>query len=268
MHHPFPAHRSRDRRLMGLLLGVALGLASCGGASGGSDEGGGDGGGSSGGSAAGALTVIESVPNEFDYTVKSGMTSLTHTVQKGDVIIAVTAGWTNDSTNVFPITVSDNVNSGDYTLINSQFVYPQLAGYFGAVWYKVANASGVPTVTFSTSSGWGSTFGCVISISGWSGTPSVDNGASTSSDDTSGTSTIQGGNVSSGYDNEVLLAAPWNQNFINSVPAGWTQFGGGSTDTCYYAVKATAGANNFAGPLAAASDWLTLFAGLYDAAPN
>jgi hypothetical protein len=211
------------------------------------------------------LSVIESVPNEFDYNVNPGTTALTQTVHAGDVIIAVTAGWANGSSNALPITVSDNVNSGDYTLINSTFVYPQLPGYFAAVWYKVANATGVPKVTFSSSSGWGSTFGCVMSVTGWAGVPTVDDGASTYNYNNSGTSTTQGGTVSSAHNNEVLLAAPWNVVYIDSQPSGWTAFGSGTTDTCYYAVKATAGANNFSGPLSSASDWLTLFGGLYDA---
>ena len=176
-------------------------------------------------------------------------------IPSGSVIIKFLMG-TSCSTD----TVSDNVNTGNYTLM----VTYATGGANGplCIFYKVTNATGTPTVSVTTG---GFTYTDQLAIEGFTGTPTVDVAIQATNTATSATESIA---ATSLHANEVMLVAEdfgtsnitvSGANYTPDVSGSWAVLG-------YSQIEATTTTKNFSATLAASTTWHVQLAGVYDAA--
>lgn len=199
-----------------------------------------------------ALTVSQSVYN-------SGASPLTiafgSTVAAGSVI----AVSTQNSASCSGVTVSDNVNSGDYSVLAS------FSGNQPCFFWIVANATGTPTITVS--SGSSTIAATAIQVTGFVGTPTAD---SVLTQTYSGTgSTLTASPITSTYNNEILLLNPSYYGANGSAaPSGWTLAGGQSycsPGSAAYAIEATAGTtDNYSCAISSSETYYITVGGIYD----
>ncbi len=183
----------------------------------------------------------------------------------GDVLICEFVGGAADQG---VTTVSDNVNSGHYTLLNYQ--YDATTTTSNGIWLKIANAAGTPTVTITqTNPDYGSLY--IARFNGFIGTPTVDASlAPNKFNNASSTTTVLCSPVTSNFNNELLLASFYaNSAQTSATVANWTAVDGTTYGTLfYYAVVPANGTNNsFAATLLNPVPWQSIFAGIYDYAP-
>lgn len=186
----------------------------------------------------------------------------------GDVLICMIE--LNSSSSPGTTTVSDNVNSGNYTLLNFHLDTGS-ASSFG-IYFKVANAAGTPTVSASLAS---SQFGAleISRFNGFVGTPTPDATINASGPFVAtGTTAISCSPITTNFNNELLLTCQgFNPTNTYTTPtiSGWTALDGGTFGSpSYYAVEVSSGTtNNFVGTYGASTSWQNVFAGIYDA-PN
>lgn len=189
----------------------------------------------------------------------------------GNIIWASLAGGNSTSVATpFPLSqFNDNVNGGGalaYTQVNPTF--QSSIWQFGVHGYRPVTVAGSTTVTAASTTGPQTAFISAVEIGGFgSNTPTIDAGASVS---TFGTSATQGGDVSSAFNCEILFCAPWNEDRIEDAVSGWNAFGADAAtyDNNYYAPLSAAQADNFSGTLASSVAWLSVFGGIYSAAPS
>jgi len=156
-------------------------------------------------------------------------------------------------------TVSDNVNSGNYTLM----VTYATGGANGplCIYYKVTNATGTPTVSMTAG---GYSYTDQLAIEGFTGTPTIDVGIQAHN---TGTSSTQSINATSNFNNEVMLVANdfgtsnitvSGANYTPDVSGTWAVIG-------YSQIEATPTTKNYSATLAASTTWFVQLAGVYDA---
>lgn len=183
-------------------------------------------------------------------------TSFASSVPAGDVIVVFLK-----ATSATAPTVSDNVNTGNYTQLNSFADSTNSRWLY--VFFKKANASGTPTVSVSGPSG----NIVILDFTGFVGTPTQDttpngNGSSTSS------TTYSVSPVTTGQNNCLILGATAQGSSAASTSSGWTKptvTSGGGPLQPQYAVIATSGTNTpFTGNLNTTTNYDAITAGLYD----
>lgn len=179
--------------------------------------------------------------------------TFTGTVGTGQVMLVFFQGFTTP-------TVSDNVNTGNYSLLAS-YSTPQLSLY-----YKITNAAngGSTTVTVT---GTGYVFAWVFAVTGFVGTPTID--ATLGQPTATATSAAPALNMASNFNNEILLMNVGGATQLpvtaNITVAGWTAgtANPSSLRSAFYAIEATPTTNNFSGTLTS-QQWFLQGAGIYD----
>lgn len=114
--------------------------------------------------------------SNLPFTGAGGTVTMGQTCAINDVIF-VTLQLLNATANL-PPTITDNVNTGNYTLVNGSAYLDGTNQILAALYAKVANANGAaPVITCpnisSINASAGGKFGC-FSFTGFGGTPSID----------------------------------------------------------------------------------------------
>jgi hypothetical protein len=154
-------------------------------------------------------------------------------------------------------TVTDNVNSGNYSVLAS-FVAQNMM-----IFWKVTNASGTPTITINTPGGFTDIWG--MGVTGFVGTPTADTGINATATGTSTTPTLA---ATSNFANEIMLMAVGTAYTQQVTATGWSA-GTTSTDhnfNAMYAIEASPTTNNFNGTWGTSQAWALQLAGIYDPA--
>jgi len=189
------------------------------------------------------------------YGATSG-TAFASSVPAGDVIVV----FLKATTAAAP-TVTDNVNTGNYTELNS--FADSTNGRWMYVFFKQATATGTPTVSVSGPSG----NIVIVDFTGFVGTPTADptpNGGNGSA--SSATYSITP--VDTGFNNCLILGGTSQTSNNPAIASGWTAAGaaGGGPLKGQYAVIATSGTNTpFTGALDTTTAYDAVTAGIYDA---
>jgi hypothetical protein len=181
------------------------------------------------------------------------------TINTGDVIVAFCGFLVNTAT------VADTVNTGNY----SQLSYYSAGGNGLAIYWKIANATGNPTITLT--GGGGYSYMTCGRISGFTGTPTVDSALTATNTATGTTPNI---NATNNFANECMLVA-WEDNSGYGQQmtgySGWTD----ATTTSvgqqpgFYAIENSAHTtNNFSGTSSPSEQWWLLLGGIYDLPPS
>jgi hypothetical protein len=178
--------------------------------------------------------------------------TLSGSVGVGQVVLLFATGGGLPGT----ATVSDNVNTGNYSVLAS-FVAQNMM-----IFWKIANASGTPTISMASAGGFTDIWG--MGVTGFAGTPTADTSINATATGTSTTPTI---NATSNFNNEIMLVAVGTAYTQSVTATGWLA-GTTSTDHNYnamYAIEASASTvNNFNGSWAASQAWALQLAGIYD----
>jgi hypothetical protein len=163
-------------------------------------------------------------------------------------------------------TVSDNVNSGNYTLLNTQSDAGSSSRLY--LYSIVANATSGSPPTISVSQG-SAQFGhlCVARFTGYAHIPTVDASLATNKFNSVSTTAVSCTPITTDFNTELLIGGTFTgSSFFPSVPTGWNAVTGDTSAATYYAVVPTSGTNqSFVGTLNAAIAWQAIFAGIYDA---
>jgi hypothetical protein len=182
----------------------------------------------------------------------------------GDVLVAtiqVSSGGNPGAT-----TVSDTINSGNWTLLNFQLDLTNSLSWLGT-YFKVANAAGTPTVSCSQTS---NQFGQLIiaRYNGFVGTPTADAGITAVANGT-GTA-VSCSPITTNYTNELLLVTQVSGTFTTSTITGWTAMNGNTFGSPFYqSIETSSGAtDNFAGTLGSSGGWAVVAAGIGDASAS
>ena len=172
-----------------------------------------------------AITRVNQI-NPTEHLWPFNACTCTTTVNVGDLIVAlVEFNGNSGDTNVINLSVSDNVNSGNYSRIGQAPLPASGATDIITTFYKVANAAGTPSLVTSTLSSTAN-FGKIscLTFTGFTGTPTLDTilgvsqiivAPSSSVDVFAGITTLQ--------PNSVAICQLFVQgSFLQPVPAGWT----------------------------------------------
>lgn len=157
----------------------------------------------------------------------------------------------------FVPTITDNVNSGTYTVPYTFFASATVNG-FG---YMIANSSGTPTVTLAGSTVYSNGNLNYIRWIGFSATPTIDAAIAANS----GNSTTPSGVFSTNGINELVAALSWGGNSYSTNPPGWNlvfNASGGALISPFWLEETTPATANFTGGVLSASEqWYTALAG-------
>jgi hypothetical protein len=161
-----------------------------------------------------SITFQDGVAGAFQST---GNQALATSASVGDLIVAC-AFHNNNTGSDFSDTVSDNVNSGNYSI-----AYSALFGFSGGcqfvVAWKVCNASGTPTVTYTNFSQGG--FISAMRWNGFTGLLTIDPSQSTGNNAFS--SAVNSGNIVTAANNELVVGWSWIAGLTPPTnPAGFT----------------------------------------------
>lgn len=175
-------------------------------------------------------------------------------IPAGSLIVVIMAG------NVSAATITDNVNSGSYTVVGTY------SNPTAAIFYKVANATGTPSITIgNTSSNY--ITADISAYTGFTGTPTLD--PHYTAETFSGTSaTLTGSPITTNYSNELLvIGTEYPTTFGTGTATGWTALQGNwNNGGAGYAILPTSGTtNNFSATINASEPWKLNLAGFYDA---
>ena len=157
--------------------------------------------------------------------------------------------------------VADNVSSGAYTLLGQQ--YDSVSHIQNDTYWKIANATGTPTVTLTAPSGYCSL--SLLQVIGFTGTPTADSAIANTAAGSTATVAI---NATSTQNNEIMIANAFSLGgYFSATPTGWSANLAGGTYGGWDAIEASSGtANNLSATLSAAGDWAVILGGIYDAA--
>ena len=198
-----------------------------------------------------SLSVIHG-PSETNSSTPFTAT-FTGSVGIGQLMLVFFQGFTTP-------TVSDNVNTGNYSLLAS-YSTPQLSLY-----YMVTNAANAGSTTV-TVTGTGYVFVWMMAVTGFVGTPTID--ATLGQPTATATSATAALSMSSNFPNEILLmnvgGASQGPLSSNVTVTGWSPgtAGANSLLNAFYAIEAAPTANNFSGTLTS-QQWFLQGAGIYD----
>jgi hypothetical protein len=154
-------------------------------------------------------------------------------------------------------TVSDNVNTGNYLVLES-FVAQNMM-----IFYKITNASGTPTISIASPGGFTDIWG--IGVNGFVGTPTIDTSIAATATGTSTTPTMSP--LSTNFSNEIALMAIGTAYTQAVTATGWSN-GTTSTDNGFnalYNIQATPASVAFNGTWGTSQAWALQSAGIYDA---
>lgn len=177
--------------------------------------------------------------------------ALSGSMGPGQVILACVQGSPASS-----LTVSDNVNSGNYSLLQSY------SAPFMAIFWKITTATGTPTVTVTGLTGY--TYLWDMGVIGFVGTPTADTAIENTA---TGTGTTLSINAASNFANEVMLVCA-GDSYTQKVTlgSGWANGTGVPLDyTEFYAIEASPATNNFSGTWGTSQTWYLQLVGIYDA---
>jgi len=162
--------------------------------------------------------------------------------------------------------ISDNVNSGNYSLLYS--FYDSAHSAKRGVSYILANGNGTPTVTLGASTSYSNGNMSYVRFNGFSATPSLDGLPQV----TSGTSTTPSGTFTSNGTNELVPAFTFGGGTYTTNPTGWHQIfnaSGGNIVGPYWVENFTPTTSNFTGGvLSASTTWTVILAGFSSGAAN
>lgn len=192
--------------------------------------------------------------------------AFTSPISVGDVLVCVVILLTTSSSGTQ--TISDTVNAGNYTLLNSLRDTTNASGT-SFIYYKVATSTGTPTVSISQSSDqFGNIY--IARYTGFTGTVTPDSTLNGASGRFTSASTIAVSctPITTNSNNELLLGtfvSNPNEATTSATVTGWTQVNGSTFGgPFYYSVVPTSGTNNsFTATLNGLAAWSTVFAGLY-----
>jgi hypothetical protein len=136
----------------------------------------------------------------------AGTVALNTSASSNDLIVAEIV-LNNSSGTAYTVNLSDNVNTGNYTLACSFYNMSDFNLQF-AIYYKVANASGTPTIT-ATNFSTGGYLGAVR-YNGFTGTPTLD--ACMAYGYTLFGTTVSSSALSTGHNNEEVVGFGYNSN--------------------------------------------------------
>lgn len=148
----------------------------------------------------------------------------TSTVNAGDLIVALhEVGATMPDAQITGLTMSDNVNSGGYTRVGQQVFSDN--NEVDTLFYKVANASGTPTLSTSTiNAAYTGKISC-LTFTGFAGTPFLDSvlGNPQATQAAGATSVTAFSGFSTLRPNSVAICQFFTRGtFFSPVPTGWT----------------------------------------------
>jgi hypothetical protein len=129
-----------------------------------------------------AISNPDAGNNALPFTGAGGSLAMGNACAPGDLIHAFVS-LLNATSNA-PPTLSDSINTGNYTQIGTAFFDPAGAGFLLAHYYKVANATGTPTISTGSVASAGAGAGgklCASRFTGFPGAVSLDVGAVLSS---------------------------------------------------------------------------------------
>ena len=182
-------------------------------------------------------------------------------VASGSVIIVTSQ---NDTHNTSAETWSDNVNSGNYSL---------LADYTGGaepgIFWIIANATGAPTITCSGS--LGTVNATAFVVTGWQGTPTKDTSITAAWGATSAVLTATP--LVTGQNNEILVAIPsyGGGAYGTGASTGWTISNSCPDSPAWdhgyaaYAIGVNAGRSlPISAAISASTAWTMTIGGIYD----
>jgi len=174
------------------------------------------------------------------YTGTSTTYALTEFAPTNDLIIVQWA--LNNVASAITPTISDSVNTGNYTQIGSTY-YRASASQSWGQHYMPCNAGGTPTITIN---GGGSSNNGQYIISHYTGfalTPILDANPAP----VTGTGTSFSNSITTAYAPEVAISNTFSDTTIASTPSGWTNTGSGGNgklDQTYYSYQTSASTYN------------------------
>jgi hypothetical protein len=173
------------------------------------------------------------------FTGAGGSVVMTNACAAGDLIHAVVQ-LLNATTNA-PPTLSDNVNTGNYTFIGTFFDVTN--SFLLAHYYKVANATGTPTIATGSVAGAGSGAGGKVAASrytGFVGVPTLDASCALG---TNGTGTaIAGPALVTTKTPELLVGAACLEANPTTSANSWTVNAAAANGQCFYSYLIETGA--------------------------
>lgn len=209
-----------------------------------------------------AITLADQASGAANFPPSS--IAYTANISVGDVLFAAVVLLSSSSPGTQHVT--DTVNTGNWTLLNSQEDAGSTSGIF--IYWIVANAGGAtPTVSVSqTSDQFGNIY--IARFTGFVGTVAADstlNGAAGQFHAAS-TTAVSCTPITTNFNNELLVGATAIApgSFTGATVTNWTQVNGSTFGgPWYYAVVSTSGTNNsFSATLASAAAWQMVFGGV------
>jgi hypothetical protein len=179
----------------------------------------------------------------------------------GDLIVSqfqlnnVSAG-----NSAFTPTISDTVNSGNYTVAFTHY-YATTTNIYGYA-YLVANAAGTPVVSVTPNAAFSGGQFSYIRFAGFTATPALD----PASTNTSGAANPITGSMTTGGVNEAVVQLIWNTGGGNvpSLPGGWTEIfnaGGASLVDPFWLENVSPGSVSFSANGSVSAQWFSATVG-------
>jgi hypothetical protein len=201
-----------------------------------------------------AFATLSYVNGAYETGNPAGTCTISSTLGVGQVIVAIAKGGSLSSSS----TVSDSVDTGNYTLITSAGSGHQW------MWWITTNASSSSYVVTLGTQGGSTVYWKCFAITGFVGTPTLDSAILNTA---TGSGTTMAINATSNFNTEFLFVNAFNDTSGTSTPGsatGWTQLPG-AFSMGYYAYEATSGTvNNLSASLSPTNTWYLQLAGIYD----
>lgn len=163
-------------------------------------------------------------------------------------------------------TFTDNVNSGNYTVVYHSLDSNLDGGLIVGQAYMVANAVGTPTITVGASANYGGGYMIGLRFNGFTATPTPDTGARSFSN---GNSATVSGSITNNFANELILSQQHEGTTYASPGGSWNQVfnSAGFIGPPYYQVLGGTGATSFSGAITSGF-WDLLLTGYYNYTPT
>ena len=196
-----------------------------------------------GGQAMGAITLsFKSAASSLvsshagSYTGTSTTYTLTEAAPSNDLIIVQ---WVLDNvSSAITPTISDSVNTGNYTQIGSTYYNASTSKSWGQH-YMACNATGTPVITINGGVSSNNGQYLISHYQGFSTTPVLDANPAP----VTGTASSFTNSITTAYAPEVAISNTFSGSTIASTPSGWTSTfsgGNGSINQTYYAYQTSA----------------------------
>jgi hypothetical protein len=215
-----------------------------------------------------AITNPDGNNASLPFTGAGGSVVMNNACAPNDLIHAV-AQFLNADFNA-PPTLSDSVNAGNYTFIGAFF--DATNHFLIAHYYKIANATGTPTISTGSVAAVGSGAGGKVAAArytGFVGTPTLDASCVLGANGT-GTA-IAGPALVTTKTPELLVGAACLEANPTASGNNWTQNAAAANGQCFYSYNVITGAigttSQWTYTGSASSIWGILNAGLYGAVP-